>query len=122
MAALTAASFTTTINKTLIKGGQRETQVTLAYGDGADTYPTAGIPLPTAATLGMQRNIDNLFIMDTALDAATTTEYLYGYDKTNHLLKMYIDEDPAGADAAFVEASTSLAPAASTLEIVVQGW
>ncbi len=122
MTALAVSDWTVVINKTVIKGGQRETHCTLTYGDGALTYPTAGIALPTAATLGMQRNIDNIIIVDSALDAATTTAYIYEWDKTNHLLKIYIDEDPAGTDAAMVEGSTSLAPAASTLELIVQGW
>ena len=123
MTALAVSDWTVVINKTLIKAGQRETHCTLTYGDGALTYPTAGIPLPTAATLGMQRNIDNLIIVDSALNAATTTAYMYEWDKSNHLLKIYVDEDPAGvATAPFVEAATGVTPAASTLEIIVQGW
>ncbi len=122
MVALAVGDWTVTINKTLIKGGQRETHCTLEYGDGALTYPTAGIAMPTAATLGMHRFVDNIVVISASLDAATTTTYEYKYDKVNHLLQVFIDEDPAGADAAFVEASTSLAPAASTLQLVVTGW
>lgn len=125
MAALTASSWTVTINKTLIKAGQRETHCTLAVGDGSDTYPTAGIPMPSAATLGMQRNIDNVIVVDSALDAATTTAYVYGWDKTNAKMKMYVSKDPAatgGADVVLQEVGSSIAPAASTLEVIVQGW
>jgi hypothetical protein len=122
MTAIAVSDWTVVINKTLIKGGQRENQCTLTYGDGALTYPTAGIPMPTVSSLGMQRHIDSIHIVSSGLDAATTTAYRYQYDKTNHLLQIFIDEDPAGTDAAFVEGSSSLAPAASTLKIVVTGY
>ncbi len=118
MTALAVGDWTTTINKTIIKGGQRETHCTLTYGDGSLTYPTAGIPFPTAAQLGMQRNVDAVYIVDSALDAATTTAHVYGWDKSNNLLKIYL----GGGAATILAEDGGNAIAATTLEVVVQGW
>ncbi len=124
MTALAVGDWTVVINKTTIKGGQRETRCTLTYGDGSLTYPAGGVPFPVAATLGMQRNVDSVFIIDSALDAAVTTAHVYGWDKTNNKLKVYLSIDPAdtgGADVVLQE-DGGAAIAASTLEVVVQGW
>ncbi len=125
MAALAVGDWTVTINKTVIKGGQRENHCTLVIGDGSDTYPTAGIPFPVAATLGMQRYVDAVIIIDSALNAATTTAYVYGWDKTNNKMKMYVSKDPGdagGADIVLQEVGSAVTPAASTLEVIVQGY
>ncbi len=123
MAVLSASSWTVTINKTRQFGGRRQTDVTLAYGDGADTYPTAGIPMPTVAQLGMKDHIDSVIIVSASLDAATTTSYQYQYDKTNHTMQIFCDEDPVAVNlAAFPEMVNTGAPAASTLEVTVTGW
>ena len=97
MAALTVTDWTVTVNKSRVAGGQRINDVTLKYGDGALTYTTAGIPFPTRETLGMVDHVDNVVIVDSALDAATTTAYVYGWDKTNNTLKVYVSIDPADA-------------------------
>ena len=74
MTALAVSDWTVVINKTLIKAGQRETHCTLTYGDGSLTYPTAGIPMPTAATLGMHRFIDNIVIVYNCCNGSNMAE------------------------------------------------
>ena len=125
MAALAVGDWTVTVNKTRIKGGQRENECTLTIGDGSDTYPTAGIPFPTRETLGMIERIDSVIIVDSALDAGTTTAYVWEWDKTNSTLKGYVSKDPAdggGADIVLQEIASSVALAASTFEIIAYGW
>lgn len=62
MAALTATSWTQTVQNRLITGRQKRNRVKLVLDDGNNFYPSSGgIPLPT--TMGMTRNIDYITIL-----------------------------------------------------------
>lgn len=50
---------------------------TLAFGDGALTYPAGGVPV-TKASLGCPNNIDSLIVFDKG-----TSGYEWSYDRTN---------------------------------------
>lgn len=56
--------------------------LTIAFGDGAKTYPTGGIPLPAIGKFGMNQYLEELQLFDPG------TGYLYRYDKNNHKLKI----------------------------------
>ena len=86
MAALASSDVTVTVNDRDIVGKKRRCRVTVAFGDGALTYPSGGVPLPTFASFGMTRNIDFL----TCFDADDASGILWKYDRTNHKLRGYI--------------------------------
>lgn len=76
-------------------GRERSRRVSVAFGNGALTYPTNGVPLPTAAYFGLN-SIKNIFF-DFAVNG-----YLYRYDLTNHKLLIYQTATltPAGTNSA----------------------
>ena len=151
MAALTAASFTVTKNASWSEGKKKYFDLSLVYGTGALTYPSGGIPLPTASSLGFSRWCDALLLMD----AGSANGYVYKYDKANHKLRIY---NPTKAQVAAVtdkititasgaanitngqscavastfrsavdtgpgdEVDTSHAPASTTLRVIAIGW
>jgi hypothetical protein len=63
--------------------------VTVAFGDGALTYPTNGIPL-TGTGLGMPSNqVEVVLIVDTSL---ATNTHLWTYDAVHNTLRGYSAE------------------------------
>lgn len=93
MAALTAASWTLVITKAVRLNRTRVVEGTLAI-PGTDTYPAAGIPLPTKEKFGFRREIRSLEMWG---DNVQATMYGWKYDKTNHKLLLYVSHDTAGA-------------------------
>lgn len=91
---------------------------TLAFGDGALTYPTAGVPMPAASSFGFDREIKDISI--TGINGLTT-EYHTRYDKTNNKLLLY-EEEAVAAGGPLLEADTAEAPAARTYNFVAWGW
>jgi hypothetical protein len=121
MAALAAADVTLTLNKRTILHGpipQRFVKGTLAFGDGALTYPTAGVPLPAIAQFGFVRNLDSLDVFGVN---ERTTDYQVRYGPANHTLLLY-EEEAAAAGGPLLECDTSEAPAARTYSFVATGW
>lgn len=122
MAALTAADFTTVISeRVVICGGSkllRRVRGTIAFGDGAKTYSTAGVPLPSRATLGFTRNINTIDFYGLN---ERTTDYHLRYGPANHTLLMY-EEEAVAAGGPLLECDTSEAPAARTYSFVAEGW
>src|SRR5262245_16683476 len=117
MAALTAASWTTTITERKHVGKEKMVRGTLALA-GTDTYPTHGIPLPAISNFGFVRQINDLRIVG---QATATTQYLYMYDKTNHKLQVY-EEEAAAAGGPLLEADTMEVPGPRTLFFEALGW
>ena len=92
---------------------------TIAFGDGALTYPTGGVPLPAIGRFGLQRQVDIGLVEPPYGDG-----YVYKYDRTNHKIVMYQQKDPAdtgGADIALPELGTGVTPAATTLKMLFVG-
>lgn len=87
MAYLAATDVTLSITsdpKTKFKMGRANmAYTTIAFGDGAKTYPFGGVPLPAASQFGM-RDFHDLQIID-----ADNSGITWKYDKTNHKLKAY---------------------------------
>lgn len=67
---------------------------TIAFGDGALTYPTGGVPLPAIGKFGMKRQLQRLFLQ------APLNGMVYRYDPTNHKLKIYTQGFVTGSTAA----------------------
>lgn len=79
MASLAASDITTTVISTRnIASRQKENLVKLVFGDAALTYPSGGIPFPSAASLGLKSPLRYLFpVMDRNLTTATKWEADY---------------------------------------------
>lgn len=116
MAALTAASWTVVITEQFIHQKERTVRGTLALA-GTDTYPTGGIPLPALGLLGLYRNISKL----TVSPLSATVHYPAVYDKVNHKLQLFEEEDTA-AGGALLECDTSEVPGARTWNYEAVGW
>jgi len=84
MANIAAGDVTYTIGKqSLLEDGRRMNKVTLAFGDGALTYPSGGIPI-TIGKLGCPTVVDGFKIMDKG-----TSGYSFSYDFANSKLLMF---------------------------------
>lgn len=121
MPAIAAANVTVTVNARdrLLFNKKRRVQLSVAFGDGALTYPAGGIPMPAFGLFGMKRNLDYLNIID-----ATGSGFEYRYDKTNNKIKMYNENDAAAyaQRVQLAEIQTSTTPAAVTLQCEAVGW
>jgi len=104
----------------------------IAFGDGALTYPANGVPLPDKGEFGMKKAIKRVFIQP------PLNGYIYKYDKTNHTIRIYQSAGftPAGTNAndgppeTFTGTAVAAAPlvelgnvavAATTLDLEVIG-
>lgn len=153
MAAIAVTDVTATkIGKSEIGKVSKTHVMDLAFGDGALTYPTGGVPLSTSL-LGMKREVLAVQICD----AMSADGFVYKWDKTNNKILIYtqgvlvgaagavaMDDFPitagVGTDAAISVSLTGSAgagthrlgplkelastdtPAATTLRVIVRGW
>lgn len=118
MPALGAGDVTITVTERWIAGGKRWSRGTLAFGDGALTYPTAGVPLPAVSAFGFVRNMDSLELYGIN---ERTTDYATRYGPANRTLLLY-EEEAAAAGGPLLECDTSEAPAARTYSFLASGW
>lgn len=85
MADIASGDVTYTLVKKLIgESGMRTNVMTVAFGDGALTYPSGGIPL-TAGKLGCPNQILSLMIYS----PASSNGYSYKYDAANNKIRIY---------------------------------
>ncbi len=92
--------------------------LTVAFGDGALTYPAGGIPL-TAAKMGCPNQIISVLLNS----PASADGYVYKYDLANNKIRIYQGDNNNAADAPLIElVGGSAAVVAATLAIEVAGW
>lgn len=85
MADIAASDVTyTLIKKTVEDSSMRDFVMTVAFGDGALTYPSGGIPL-TAGKLGCPNQVLSLVIFS----PASSNGYTYKYDAANNKIRIY---------------------------------
>ena len=114
MADLAAADVTYTITSEKISRTRRTVEATVAFGDGALTYPSGGVPL-TKGKLRMKRDLIGLVIVD----PGNANGLVYKWDKSNNKLRIYkptsfIIAHAAGAGATTVR--TTLVTARNKIE------
>lgn len=105
---------------------QRRIPGTLTFGDGVNTYPAGGIPLPISAAtggMGLMRHLDYMEITDTSNAGATTlTVPIYVFDKAHMTLRLF---HPGGAGGVASEDATEYGaadvPLITTIGIVAVG-
>ena len=92
--------------------------LTAAFGNGALTYPSGGVPL-LAASMGCPNQIISVSLNS----PASNNGFMYKYDLANNKIRIYQGDNDNVADAALIElVGGSAAPAAATLALEVVGW
>lgn len=87
MADIAASDLTYTVQKTAkMEDGRRRSNVKIAFGDGALTYPSGGIPLSSLSGAGFPNVVAEVVLMD-ANDASGIS---WKYDYENNKLRGYI--------------------------------
>ena len=118
MAGIAAGDVTYTIeHQDRIPGVGTVSHVKIAFGDGALTYDTGGVPL----TIG-KMGCPNLLKSFNLTESAVTSGYLWDYDKSAAKLKGFYFDYDAGADGAAIEIDSGVAPAAQTIHARVEGY
>lgn len=111
MAAATATSWVVTIQDERIENKARITKCKLALAT-TDTYTTNGIPVPSAAALGMRRNLSYLTPYSTDPGLAR----IWKYDVANGSMRVFTASD--GAELA----TTVTIGTAADLYVEAVGW
>jgi hypothetical protein len=88
MTALAATDLTVSIptaDRDIVPAGPKKVSVAkITFGDGALTYPTGGIPLPTIGNFGFHKEMR-------AIPAGVSGKgNLFEFDKTNHKLRGFV--------------------------------
>ena len=83
MPALIAANVTITKIRRQRVGLMRESLYKVAFGDGAKTVPTNGVPLPVLGQFGLKR------VDFHQLAPVTINGYHYRYDEVNHSIRIF---------------------------------
>lgn len=99
MAAIASTDVTLTVESgtTVIQRKERRAIVKIQFGDGALTYPSGGVPLPTTPTSwGMKRNVRYIRVVD----QDDGSGIVWKYDFANHKLRGYIQGIVVGAAGA----------------------
>lgn len=119
MADLASGDVTYTfVDKEIQKSNFRKNLVTLAFGDGAKTYPAGGVPL-LKGKLGCPNTVRELYL----IDADASNGFVYKVDLANLKLRIYQGDNNNAADAALIELVGGAAtPAAATLKVCAIGW
>ena len=89
MTALASTDVTVTIgsrDRDIGRGAIRKYMgvASIAFGDGALTYPTGGVPLPAIGNFGLHRQMDFA-----SLEPPPGDGYVYKYDRENHKILIY---------------------------------
>lgn len=85
MPALASSDVTVTVTERRQGNRKRYSRCTVAFGDGAKTYPSGGVPLPAHGAFGLQRTLDYL----TLIDGGSASGLTWKYDATNKKLRAY---------------------------------
>ena len=93
----------------------RRNLVSIAFGDGALTYPTGGVPMPADGNFGMRRSLSHLVFSD----KAAGNGYVPKWDYANKTIVLY---ESGTASAPLDEADATDTPAAMTLYAEAVGW
>jgi hypothetical protein len=117
---IAAANVTTAVvnqHQQQVSQGRRQGKFSVAFGDGALTYPTGGVPI-TKAAFGCPNVIESFIFEGTGANG-----FVYKYDQANEKIRIYQGDNNNAADSELIElAGGSATPAAATLFALVIGW
>ena len=122
MADFASTDVTVTVNQQKKVNGsptRRNNQCTIAFGDGALTYATGGVPMPAGGSFGMPNKIvDSMIVQETAGGAG----YVAEYDATNNKMYLWMGDYNNAADGPLIQVANGTAIAAMSLECTVIGY
>lgn len=87
----------------------------LTFGDGVDTYPVGGVPLPDKAQFGFKKSIDF-----GAIEQPPANGFIYKYDRANHKIKIFTQGITTGSTAAADSVSGALVEDSADAETAVR--
>lgn len=116
MVDLVAADVTVTVEKRQRAGRDRRNRCKIAFGDGAKTYPSGGVPLPAFGSFGLGKVLDYLVL----IDADDATGLMWKYDKDNNKLRAYRQNIRTGSTAVGAAESGALAEDVNAAESVAR--
>lgn len=108
MANLAASDVTVTFNAKRRHNGRNYFDVTLAFGNGAKTYPAGGVPISLSA-VGCPNVVESLEVFDMGISA-----YLWSYSASNKTLTAVV-----GSPLAEISGTAIVA---QTLKCELVGW
>lgn len=119
MADIAATDVTTTlISNNIHASGFRDVVADMAFGDGALTYPTGGVPL-TKGDLGSPNSIRSF----TLVEPDAGNGFVYKFDASAESLRIYQGDNDNVADAPLIELVGGVAtPALATVRANVIGF
>lgn len=120
---ITATEVTVTISQRNVEdrpGFLRHVIADLTFGDGSDTYPTGGIPLPAIGVFGFKKSIAVGLVEQ---PIAATSMYEWRYDRTNHTLMACGTSEFSTPSAAtrLYEVAATMCPPATTIRVIFFG-
>jgi hypothetical protein len=117
MAGIASTNVTVTLSKLERLGSELKAVGTIAFGNGALTYPSGGVPLPALSNFRL-RSANRMFLL-----GGEASGYVYKYDQTNHKIRIYQTAavTPAGTVAAPVFTGESYTPAGTVAAPVFTG-
>lgn len=121
---ITATEVTVAISQRDVEdrpGFLRHVIADLTFGDGTDTYPTGGIPLPAIGVFGFKRSI-SIGLVEQPVQANTLFHWVY--DRTNHtLMATGVSEfsAPSAGATRFYEIPATSAPPNQTIRVIFFG-
>lgn len=91
MTALASTDVTITVDSAdrHVLGKLRMASGSIAFGDGALTYPNGGVEMPAIGNFGMSKEVKNLSVVD-----ASGYGLLYRYDQTNRKVQIFVPAPP----------------------------
>ena len=122
MTALASSDVTVTVTQRKKVNGsptRRNNNCTIAFGDGALTYSTGGVPMPTGGSFGMNGAVvDSMIVQESAGGAG----YIAEYDPTNNKMYLWMGDYNNAADGPLIQVANATAIAAMSLECTVIGY
>lgn len=116
MPALAASDVTVTINRKEDLNGMKRNYCTVSFGDGSLTYPATGVPL-AKGKLGMARHLEHVAITEDG-----TLSYKTNYDISAETIVLGQGDYTNTTDGPLIVLTTSDAPAAQVVRMVVDGY
>lgn len=86
MAAIASSDVTITVEERRREDKKHRNRVKIVFGNATLTYPSGGVPLPTFASFGLNRNLDYLVLTD----SDDGQGIVWKYDQENKKLRGYI--------------------------------
>jgi hypothetical protein len=118
MAAIASTDVTYTVSvRSKNESSKQVNTVSIAFGNGALTYPTGGVAL-LKASMGLPVSLESIQF----INPASANGYVPKIDLANSKIKLFYADYAAVASGALIEVDASVAPAAMTFICECKGY